>query len=696
MIQPGSLPLFDGDTRNEAIYYLPQGWDPVLDGDIDGERATATEIDNSKPLFGSIHACRRITRSVFLGSAPDAGAVGTAKHHRGLELERLLLGCAQPGQVIGHYKDGVRALVDRLQYLNSENNRYWFDTRPNLRREMEDRKRRFDLREDVYPFIKDKLRFANGVFGGTHVFTASSDVPDDWQLRLVVLPPEATFSKGAQSPAIDAATAILKKRGEQDRQKQNRLIFLAPDTDSISRLKDQVTSSLAWKSIVDDVKEGRLNLDGQTQAYTFDYNWNRKTRKNFGGFSETFNITYQTNKLYNWEMTPGVMKYFSYDSRLNMLNNGRGIFTYDLRGNMQQATQNSVVATYGYNAFNRRVRKTVGGVSTFFLHDERGNLAGEYSASNATIGEHIYLGNLPIGFVQSGQVMAVHTDYLGTPRAITNGSTLVWKWDLNDPFGGNTPSVQAVTYNQRFAGQYFDAETGLHHNRYRTYDPQLGRYLQADPIGMAGGKNPYNYVNQNPLNGVDPDGLLNFGRIVQDEDAVLTCSPIHFDPVAKKCNPAYSLWKKRFYVAVDNWKEGDGPPSQSPNKFIEVFKLMPGQNTPPNEDHTMDCHGLTFVKMARENSRVWINNEEVEKILSGDNYRLIPKSMARIGDVVIYRNQSSKAVVHSGTVSSIGTGGIVVHQKGGYDSVIGDFPIGPGPNTAWEPKNAYTEIWRKP
>lgn len=262
MIQPGSLPLFDSDTRNEAIYYLPQGWDPVLERDIDGDRAATTELDNARPLLGSIHACRRIARTVFLGSAPDAGAVGGAKHHRGIELERVLLGCAQPSQVIGHYKDGVRALVDRLQYLNSANNRFWFDTRPNLRREMEDRKRRFDMREDVYPFIKERLRFANGVFGGIHVFTPSSDVPDDWQLRLVVLPPEATFSQGAQSPAIDAATTILKSRGEQPRQKQNRLIFLAADTDSISRLKDQVTSSLAWKSIVDDVREGRLNLDG--------------------------------------------------------------------------------------------------------------------------------------------------------------------------------------------------------------------------------------------------------------------------------------------------------------------------------------------------------------------------------------------------------------------------------------------------
>ena len=265
MIQPGSLPLYDSDTRNEAIYYLPQGWDPVLERDIDGERAITTELDNSKPLFGSILACRRIARAVFLGSAPDAGAVGGAKHHRGIELENLVLGCAQPGQVLGHYKDGVRALVDRLQYFNSANNRYWFDIRPNLRREMEDRKRRFNMREDVYPYIREKLRFTPGFFGGVHVFTGSGDVPDDWALRLVVLPPEATFGRSAQSPATDAALAILKQRGEHPRQKQNRLIFLAPDADSINRLKEQVCSVLAWQSIVADVREGRLNLD-QHQA----------------------------------------------------------------------------------------------------------------------------------------------------------------------------------------------------------------------------------------------------------------------------------------------------------------------------------------------------------------------------------------------------------------------------------------------
>jgi predicted AAA+ superfamily ATPase len=262
MIQPASLPLYDADVRNEAIYYLAQGWDPVLERDIDGERATTTELDSTRPLFGSIHACRRLARTVFLGSAPDAGTFGGSKHHRGLELEHLMLGAAQPGQVIGHYKDGLRAIVDKLQYLNSANNRYWFDTRPNLRREMEDRKRRFNDKEDVFPLIRDKLRFAQGVFGGIHIFTASNDVPDDWSLRLVVLPPDAPFSKAAGgSLAIERATEILKQRGEQPRQKQNRLIFMAADADSVSRLKDQVRSVLAWQSIVSDVKEGRLNLD---------------------------------------------------------------------------------------------------------------------------------------------------------------------------------------------------------------------------------------------------------------------------------------------------------------------------------------------------------------------------------------------------------------------------------------------------
>ena len=259
LIMPGSFPLQDADTRNEVIYYLPQGWDPVVERDVDGERAETTEIENRDPRLGSVQACRRSARAIFLGSAPS-----TANQMvRGIELERIALGVAQPGQQVGIYKDALRRLGDRLHYLNSGNNRFWFDTRPNLRREMEERKRRFQDKEDVFPAIRDRVQksFATGVFGGIHVFTASGDVPDDWQLRLVVLPPDAAFSRSGQSLAIDRATEILKNRGDQPRFKQNRLIFLAADYDSVSRLKDQVRSTLAWQSIVSDIKEMKLNLD---------------------------------------------------------------------------------------------------------------------------------------------------------------------------------------------------------------------------------------------------------------------------------------------------------------------------------------------------------------------------------------------------------------------------------------------------
>ena len=291
LIMPGSFPLQDADTRNEVIYYLPQGWDPVVERDVDGERAETTEIESRDTRLGSIQACRRSARAIFLGSAPTT----SSQLVRGLELERIVLGVAQPGQQVGIYKDALRRLGDRLHYLNSGNNRFWFDTRPNLRREMEERKRRFQDNEDVFPAVRDRLQrvFASGIFGGTHVFTTSGDIPDDWQLRLVVLPPDSAFSRSGQSLAIDQAAEILKNRGEQPRFKQNRLIYLAADFDSVSRLKDQVRSTLAWQSIVTDIKEMKLNLD-QFQS--------RQASKNLEDANEA--LRRMIRETYKWLLAP--------------------------------------------------------------------------------------------------------------------------------------------------------------------------------------------------------------------------------------------------------------------------------------------------------------------------------------------------------------------------------------------------------
>lgn len=259
LIMPGSLPLADPDSRNEVTYYLPPGWDPVMERDIDGPRAETVAIENHNARLGSVQACRRTARTIFLGSAPTT----SGQVLRGIELMRIMLGTVQPGQQVGLFKDALRSLLDKLHYLNNSSNHYWFDTRPNLRREMEERKKRYKDKEDVFPAIRKRAQesFAGGLFGGIHVFTDSVDVPDDWQLRLVVLSPEAGYSKSGTSQAIVKAGEILKNRGDQPRGKQNRLIFLAAEQDNVSRLKDQVRTMLAWESIVNDYKDNRITLD---------------------------------------------------------------------------------------------------------------------------------------------------------------------------------------------------------------------------------------------------------------------------------------------------------------------------------------------------------------------------------------------------------------------------------------------------
>ena len=79
------------------------------------------------------------------------------------------------------------------------------------------------------------------------------------------------------------------------------------------------------------------------------------------------------------------------------------------------------------------------------------------------------------------------------------------------PFGEAQLRVGTITNNLRFPGQYFDAETGLHYNWNRYYDPATGRYISPDPIGLDGGLNLYAYVGNDPVNLVDPEGLWNWG-----------------------------------------------------------------------------------------------------------------------------------------------------------------------------------------
>jgi hypothetical protein len=131
---------------------------------------------------------------------------------------------------------------------------------------MEDRKGRFDDDADVRPKIEEvvkKLFSSTSLFDGVHVFVSNADVPDDSALRLVILPPEQWFMKGADlgRAAEDAVISHLYQHGSQPRHRANRLIFIAPDQGILGRLKDATRTALAWKSIINEVGEKRLNID---------------------------------------------------------------------------------------------------------------------------------------------------------------------------------------------------------------------------------------------------------------------------------------------------------------------------------------------------------------------------------------------------------------------------------------------------
>ncbi len=113
----------------------------------------------------------------------------------------------------------------------------------------------------------------------------------------------------------------------------------------------------------------------------------------------------------------------------------------------------------------------------------------------------------------------VHSDHLATPYMLTdNTQQVVWRMENQTPFGegqiNSDPdgNGERIEFNLRFPGQYFDSETGTNYNYFRDYDPSLGRYLQSDPIGLAGGLNTYGYVYQNPLKNIDPTGLVAIGN----------------------------------------------------------------------------------------------------------------------------------------------------------------------------------------
>jgi len=252
-----------------------------------------------------------------------------------------------------------------------------------------------------------------------------------------------------------------------------------------------------------------------SQSYSYDANGNR-VGQTVGGSSYTQSVDPASNR--QTASTGSTATTNSYDAAGNQTNDGTITYNYSDRGRLASVAQGTTSTSYLYNGLGQRIIKQGANVptgATRYVYDDAGHLIGEYDQAGNALQETVYLGDTPIATVKNGTAYYIYADQIDTPRVITDTNNLmVWRWDQTDPFGaaqpdGNPSGQGTFTYNLRFPGQVYDAETGKHYNANRDYDPASGRYIQSDPIGLAGGQpSTYAYVNGNPLTGSDSSGLF--------------------------------------------------------------------------------------------------------------------------------------------------------------------------------------------
>ena len=266
-------------------------------------------------------------------------------------------------------------------------------------------------------------------------------------------------------------------------------------------------------------------IDGNTPIdYTYDQNDNRLTKlRQDMTLKEFFEQQENSNRLSVIEAVKAGL------APIENLPN-RDLIYNDVGRLFQLIEEGTLKAEYIYNDAGQRTRKTIyqaDGISvdsiTIYHYDQMGNLITETTETGALIKDYIWQeGMTPMaqitameggntgnaGAVASEIISYLHTDHLMTNRLATDQSqSVVWRWE-GEAFGNTSAQELAgLSVNLRFPGQYYDRETNLHYNHFRYYDPELGRYITSDPIGMAGGINTYRYVFANPTMFFDVLGL---------------------------------------------------------------------------------------------------------------------------------------------------------------------------------------------
>ncbi|HET6841442.1 MAG TPA: RHS repeat-associated core domain-containing protein [Candidatus Angelobacter sp.] len=269
--------------------------------------------------------------------------------------------------------------------------------------------------------------------------------------------------------------------------------------------------------------------DSVNGSWTYSYDaLNRLAGANkSGGTSFTFDVDRNANRWHQNPVGQGAQLGFNagtnqiasgngvtYDALGDIINDGIHSYTYDAEGRITQVDGGST-ATYQYDVFGRRTRRTVNGVGYEDVYDQSGNMVTEVQTSGLTVKrQEIYAPGRHLATYANGATYFSHADWAGSERVRSASDGTSAGTCTSNTYGDNYSCTGTDPSPIKYAGMEYDSETQLNHTWFRYYNPRLGLWMTPDPAGSAAADikdpqslNRYSYVLNNPLNLIDPLGL---------------------------------------------------------------------------------------------------------------------------------------------------------------------------------------------
>ena len=353
-------------------------------------------------------------------------------------------------------------------------------------------------------YQRDAVRRIAGITAEVNGSTAS--IASNMQYRADSQLTQCTFGNGlVDDRQYDLqGRLVLQSLGSID----NRNYSYDANSNMLSRTTTPQSSVYQYDAL-DRLTSDQIDTDSAL-AFSYDLNHNRLAQTQDTDLAENYRYTQSSNRLAvveRLEVGSNTVEPLSTETR--SYNDANRWFELFEDGELK--------AQYIYNSLGQRTRKVIENTdgsqtTTIYHYNLQGQLISETTEAGQAIKDYLWHGMAPVAQIEAGvteSIYYLHTDHLMTPRLGTNNiGEVVWRWegqafgeaDAQNDVDGNG---ELVEINLRFPGQYYDAETQMHYNYFRNYDPGTGRYGQSDRIGLSGGVNTYGYVLQNPIFYID-------------------------------------------------------------------------------------------------------------------------------------------------------------------------------------------------